>query len=234
MNISTTSWHGADAVRLVPDVSTSASYHAAMDTSLTQQQTGPARRPRVGAAGWPSLMLCALLTACGGGDNDNSPPPGSGNNPDVQGNCSLGTQSEFQKALMDRINAERAAGADCGSAGVFAATTAVTWNDLLRQASDNHALDMSQKNYFSHTSTDGRTLGNRVTAVGYPWTTLGENIAAGQADVKAVMDAWMSSPGHCANIMSPSFKEVGVACELAASTSNTYKTYWVMDLGSRQ
>lgn len=48
------------------------------------------------------------------------------------------------------------------------------------------------------------------------------------------MDGWLASPGHCANIMNASFQEVGVSCRVAASTANTYSTYWVMDLGTRR
>lgn len=210
-----------------------------MDTLLTQSgqksQGAPSakRACRHAKAAWPALLLTLSLVACGGGGKD-SDSTDNGTNPEVLGNCGLATQTAFQKDLLDRINAMRTAGADCGTSGVFAATDPVTWNDLLTQASDNHAIDMSAKNYFSHTSQDGKTLGDRVTAVGYPWSALGENIAAGQDSVKSAMDAWAGSAGHCANIMSPSFKEVGVACELAASTTNTYKTYWVMDLGARR
>ncbi|WP_255370195.1 CAP domain-containing protein [Roseateles sp. YR242] len=204
-----------------------------MDTHSTQMRACPPAQGRLRKAAWPALVLTLTLAACGGGGKD-ADSTDTGGTPDVLGTCGLATPSEFQKDLLARINALRAAGADCGSGGVFAATDPVTWNDLLAQASDDHATDMSAKNYFSHTSADGRTLGDRVTAVGYPWSALGENIAAGQDTAESVMAAWKGSPGHCANIMSPSFKEVGVACELAAATTNTYKTYWVMDLGTRK
>jgi uncharacterized protein YkwD len=89
---------------------------------------------------------------------------------------------------------------------------------------------MSANNYFSHTSLDGRTLSQRADATGYLWTMLGENIAAGQIGVEAVVNAWMASPGHCANIMRPEFTEMGVAC-VPGTSSDTYATYWTMELG---
>ncbi|WAC72313.1 CAP domain-containing protein [Roseateles sp. SL47] len=206
-----------------------------MDTFLTHTPAlrAPHTRPR--KATWPAVLITLVLTACGGGGSDSSSSDGNtGTTPQAEGNCGLAAQAAFQQDLLDRINAARAAGANCGSSGVFAATTSVSWNSLLTQAANNHALDMTSKNFFSHTGSNGSSLGDRVTAVGYPWSALGENIAAGQPTVKDVMDAWMDSPGHCANIMSPSFTEVGVSCQLAASTSNPYSTYWVMDLGARR
>ena len=77
---------------------------------------------------------------------------------------------------------------------------------------------------------DGRTLGDRVSAAGYAWSSLGENIAAGYPGIDAVMDGWIASPGHCANLMNAGFTEVGVVCVPGAAGA-TYSTYWTMDLG---
>ena len=106
----------------------------------------------------------------------------------------------------------------------------MAWNDLLTQAAAGHALDMAMKNYFSHTSADGRTLADRINATGYTWSALGENIAAGYPSVNAVVDGWMASDGHCANLMSPNFRDIGFACVAGTSTS-AYRTYWTLDLG---
>ena len=91
---------------------------------------------------------------------------------------------------------------------------------------------MATKNYFSHTSLDGRTFVDRINATGYAWSNIGENIAAGYSTVNAVVDGWMASDGHCANIMNPNFRDVGVAC--VASSTSTYKTYWTMDAGKQR
>ncbi len=121
-------------------------------------------------------------------------------------------------------------GADCRSAGRFAPTEPVTWNSPLTQAAAGHSQDMVARNYFSHTSADGRTLVDRVTATGYSWSSLGENIAAGYPSVNAVVDGWIASDGHCANLMNPAFRDIGLAC-VPGTSSNTYKTYWTLDLG---
>ena len=86
---------------------------------------------------------------------------------------------------------------------------------------------MAVQNYFSHTSKDGRSMVDRINATGYTWSTVGENIAAGYPTVNAVVDGWMASDGHCANIMNPAFKDVAVAC--VPSSTSTYRSYWTMD-----
>ncbi len=128
------------------------------------------------------------------------------------------------------MNQVRAAGANCGSKGVFAPAAALTWNPKLTDAASAHSIDMAAKNYFSHTSADGRTLGDRVNATGYAWGGLGENIAAGYVGINSVMDGWVASDGHCENLMNPSLTEVGLACAPGVSGSS-YSTYWTMDLG---
>lgn len=136
----------------------------------------------------------------------------------------------FQAAMLARVNQWRASGASCRTAGSFAPTTALTWNARLQQAATGHSQDMVKNNFFSHTSYDGRTFVTRINNVGYNWSSIGENIAAGQPTVIAVVDGWMASDGHCKNIMNPNFKEVGVAC-VPGTAANTYKKYWTMDLG---
>jgi len=139
--------------------------------------------------------------------------------------CSL---SNFQTDLMALINQARASARTCGSTA-YPAAPAVAWNSKLFHASAGHSADMASQNYFSHTSLDGRTFDQRITAAGYAWSTIGENIAAGQGSVSAVMDGWLASPGHCSNIMNSRFTEVGVAC--VVNNSSTYRSYWTMDLG---
>ena len=137
--------------------------------------------------------------------------------------------ANFQASVLARVNQYRAAGASCRTRGQFAPTQALVWNTKLLQAAAGHSTDMATKNYFSHTSKDGRTMVDRINATRYVWSTIGENIAAGYPSVNAVVDGWMASDGHCANLMNPAFKDVGMAC--VASSTSTYRTYWTMDLG---
>ena len=136
---------------------------------------------------------------------------------------------DFQAAVLARINRYRAAGASCGSAGTFAAVPPLAWNAALAQAAAGHSQDMATYNYFSHTSRDGRSMVDRINAAGYLWSSIGENIAAGYPTTDAVIDGWMASDGHCANLMNPNFRDTGLAC--VANPDSTYKTYWTMDAG---
>jgi len=153
--------------------------------------------------------------------------PAAGAAASVGSTCNL---ADFRSTVLARINQVRAKGADCGVDGVFVAAAALTWNDKLTAAAEGHSQDMAAKNYFSHTSADGRTLADRINASGYAWSSAGENIAAGYPNVNAVMDGWIASPGHCANLMNAGFAEVGVVC-VPGLAGDTYSTYWTMDLG---
>ena len=88
---------------------------------------------------------------------------------------------------------------------------------------------MATKNYFSHTSLDGRTVAQRITATGYAWRAIGENIAAGQTTPEQVVAGWLQSEGHCRNIMNPAYQELGVGY----AQDGSYGTTWVQDFGAR-
>jgi uncharacterized protein YkwD len=144
--------------------------------------------------------------------------------------CNL---ANFASEALALVNQHRAAGASCGSRGSFPPVATLAWNDPLTQASLVHSDDMVARNFFSHTGSNGSSAGDRATAAGYPWRTWGENIAAGQPTVASVVDAWMKSDGHCANIMNASMRDIGLAC-VSGSASNTYRTYWTMSLGAQR
>ncbi len=177
-------------------------------------------------------MLAALLAGCGGGGDDTSESPSdpSANDPHApptaDATCAL---PDFTNAVMARVNQWRASGADCGSEGRFGAAAPLAWNASLAQAAAGHSKDMVANNFFSHTGSNGSSMGQRITATGYHWGAAGENIAAGQSTVQSVVDGWIASPGHCANIMNPAYQHVGVAC-VKGTSSNAYPTYWTMDL----
>lgn len=143
---------------------------------------------------------------------------------DARLTCNL---PNFQQEILDRVNQARAAGRTCGTK-TYGSAPALRWNGVLFNAAGAHSTDMAANNYFSHTSQDGRNPGQRITGAGYAWSAYGENIAAGQTSAQAVVDGWLASPGHCANIMNASYADIGTAC--VASSTSTYRTYWTMDL----
>jgi uncharacterized protein YkwD len=138
------------------------------------------------------------------------------------------SNERFKQEFLDRINLARSKGCNCGRT-YFPPAPPLIWNDDLENAARGHALDMSERNYFSHTSKDGRSMSDRVTEAGYNFKgyksfIVGENIAQGQMSIPEVMDGWLKSEGHCRNLMNPAFKEVGVS---------EIDHYWVQDFGGR-
>lgn len=142
--------------------------------------------------------------------------------------CNLLEESAFREEILRQVNALRAQTQQCGDA-VFQASTMLTWNARLQSAAHEHAAQMAVTNLFSHSSMDGRELRDRALAVGYNYVMLGENIAAGQVSISAVIQAWLKSPSHCAQMLRPEFNEVAVAC--IAKPKTYYGRYWVMNLG---
>ncbi|MDP3954279.1 MAG: CAP domain-containing protein [bacterium] len=85
-------------------------------------------------------------------------------------------------------------------------------NPSLSQAALFKANDMLQGQYFEHVSPSGKGPDFWVSGVGYEYITIGENLALGNfADDKELVQAWMDSPGHRANILSNRFTEIGIA-----------------------
>jgi len=102
-------------------------------------------------------------------------------------------------------------------------------NDQLAVSSRGHAIDMATNDYFSHDSLDGRAFSDRISAAGYTYASCAENIAAGYADAEAVVNGWMNSPGHRANILNEDFCDIGVG--YAYNAAREYKHYWTQNFG---
>src|SRR5438067_11139864 len=108
----------------------------------------------------------------------------------------------------------------------------------LTLAAQRHADDEAAHSYSDHTGTDGSNPQQRMIAAGYAGRWYGENIgysygvnAAPWTD-QDMMNWWMNSPGHRANILSSNYTEVGVACVDRVIGATTYR-YWVVDFGAR-
>jgi uncharacterized protein YkwD len=93
----------------------------------------------------------------------------------------------------------------------------------LTRSAQRHASDMSERNYFGHTSLSGRTWDQRIRAAGYSEPG-GENIAYGFKSARYVVRAWMISPSHRRNILTCSFKKLGVGYARDGGI-------WVQDFG---
>ena len=106
----------------------------------------------------------------------------------------------------------------------------LSFNSKLQKAAQSHADDMDRTGrYLAHDSSDGRVLRDRIDDVDYDWSYIAENAATGQASPKAVVQSWMNSPGHRANMLDPEIKEIGVGYAIDDVSATPY---WVQNFGS--
>lgn len=153
----------------------------------------------------PDIMIPTLPTV-----------PTNATDPTAPTETSVKTDSKLAKEVLALVNAERA---KVGAAPL-------TWDSTLAKIAEDYSVDMVKTNNFSHTGKDGSTLGSRLAKGGVKYTTTaGENIAFGQKTAKAVVESWMKSEGHKANILNPKFTKMGVG--VAYDSNGT--PYWTQD-----
>jgi uncharacterized protein YkwD len=134
---------------------------------------------------------------------------------------SAATLAEMASQVLTLVNAQRSAN------GLDPLQRA----SELDRAARSHSEEMAQGDFLGHAGSDGSNPAQRMQAAGYQWYTWAENVAAGYPSAQAVVDAWMNSPGHRTNILSPSFKEIGIA--LVHRSGTRYGYYWTQDFGAR-
>ena len=132
-------------------------------------------------------------------------------------------QKAFEDQLFEIVNRVRQAGTTCGSHGPQQPVEALTTSDIATCAARVHTLDQIERNYSAHESPEGQTPKERVRLAGLEKVTVGENLDAVEAKIEGnidrdrlpihspeqVVDDWLSSPGHCLNLMRASFTQVG-------------------------
>ena len=156
---------------------------------------------------------------------------GNKNETEVMSAVAAENSLEMEQEVLELVNDVRSKGATCGDV-YKPPVQELEWNEQLRNAAEGHSRDMADKNYFSHTSPDGKSFVDRINRAGYTgYRTVGENIAAGYGTAASVMEGWMRSPGHCNNIMNPAFREMGVG--YAYNSGSQYKQYWTQNFGSK-
>jgi uncharacterized protein YkwD len=127
-------------------------------------------------------------------------------------------QTDFEEQVVILTNQERQK-YGCGP---------LTMDARLRAAAEGHSQDMALNDFFDHTGSDGSTVGTRVSAQGYSWSWVAENIAAGYPSPESVVAGWMASSGHRANILNCNFVHIGVGYYyLQNDTGNeNWHHYW--------
>ena len=134
------------------------------------------------------------------------------------------------KRILAAVNAARATARKCGPT-TFAAVPALAWNAKLAAAAQAHSDDMARNNFFDHAGKDGRQASARATQAGYGWRSVGENIAKGQESPEAAVKSWVASAGHCANLMSGQYKDMGAAYALGRG-GEPGAIYWTQVFGA--
>lgn len=125
------------------------------------------------------------------------------------------------------VNRLRAKGFTCPKGQRFAPNKVpLKFDCRLWRASQLHSKDMANKNYFSHTSKDGRSPWDRAKKQGI--NAGAENIAAGRETASAVLEQWKKSDGHCRGMMNAAMKTFGVG--YGHNSKASYRHYWTQML----
>ncbi|EFL28879.1 allergen V5/Tpx-1 related protein [Streptomyces himastatinicus ATCC 53653] len=124
----------------------------------------------------------------------------------------------FASEVITLTNAERAA----------ARLAPLAPDPRLTAAAQAHSDDMVARDFYDHTSPEGRQPWDRAATAGATHRGIGENIACGQRGPAEVVRGWMNSPGHRANILKPAFTHIGVGY----ATGSRAGTYWTQVFGA--
>ena len=138
---------------------------------------------------------------------EETPDNGTEQNPEDNNNGT--SQGDFASQVVALVNAERA------KQGL----SALTIDTKVQQAALMRAKESAQS--FSHTRPNGSSFSTALTEAGVPYTRSGENIAYGQTTPQQVVQAWMDSAGHRANILDAGFTHIGVGYAVVDGTA-----YW--------
>lgn len=138
------------------------------------------------------------------------------------------TADELEREVLRLVNVARSQTRWCGPTEMVA-TTALAGQPQLGAAARAYATRMGTESFFSHYDAAGGGPVDRAKAAGYTGSFIGENIAAGYGSPQDVVTAWLRSPGHCQNLMSPHAEELGVGFARVSGSSMT--TYWVQMFG---
>lgn len=138
------------------------------------------------------------------------------------------TSLEYE--IFQLTNQARSVGRTCGNYGYFGPAPALKPHSLLVRSARAHSKDMAERDYFAHQNPEGHEPWDRVSAVGYSWSRVGENIAAGYTSAEAVVDGWVTSPGHCQVLMTKEYTEMGVGHH--AHSGSKYKNYYTKNFAT--
>ncbi len=153
-----------------------------------------------------------------------------------------------KKMYLKYINKIRSKSQYCGKYGLFHATTPVKWSDRLYESAKEHSLDMAINQSFSHKGSGknsdrsgisqgtNSTPSTRASYHRYRGGIVGENIALGygkdNSSIQSAIRSWLNSDSHCANLMSPQYRNMGMSLVENKISKNKSHFYWSQELGT--
>ncbi len=138
-------------------------------------------------------------------------------------------QGAISRRVLQLANQARAHARRCGPTP-FAAVPPLVLNTTLAHVALSYAQQMALYGYMDHTGRDGSSPEARISRSGYRWNEVGENLASGIMTAEEVVNGWLHSPEHCANLMDPLFRQMGVA--FAVNPHDNKGVYWAMEFGT--
>jgi uncharacterized protein YkwD len=199
---------------LSPQERTSAPASQGEAPSSAPVTTPPASRPPAPAPA-PATPSAPPTTAPSSSASATTTAPSPSATPSASASQPATADTSPEGQVLTLVNVERAK----------IGCSPLVMDQPLAKLAEDFTKDMAQRNFFDHTDPDGDDPWERAKLAGI--TDLGgENIARGQADAAAVMDAWMNSPGHRANILNCDFKTLGVGAYFG-----TGGPWWTQDFG---
>jgi uncharacterized protein YkwD len=177
----------------------------------------PRRAPA--AADWRALAAAALLLA-------GAAAAGSS---DASAFESCIDDQQLQQAVVQLNALRRDSAAPCAAPGA-AAMQRLHWEARLALSAHEQALDLAARDQLSHVDSRNRGPRTRLRSVGCAAAGAGENLTAGQTAIEDTLQAWMASPWHCANLMQPEHRDIGLVC--VQRRGSRYERFWVAHFGA--
>jgi uncharacterized protein YkwD len=159
-----------------------------------------------------ALAIPLLVGSCGIALPDPASWPGGDGPPNSHSSCPATRAQE----VLDAVNRERSRH---GLPPMLA-------HAALARAASAHSADQARQGRLSHTGSDGSTVGQRLQREGYRWSSVGENVAGGQATAAEVVAAWIGSPGHRAIMLTAGENHAGVG--YAAAAQHPLRHFWTL------
>jgi uncharacterized protein YkwD len=164
-------------------------------------------------------LLTNLLAALLGGQTSVPAPQPSTPGATAPAPIPMTVAADLEDRVVTLVNKRRAR----------AGCRALRPNEKLRASARTHSVGMAQYRTMTHYLPGEAGLGERITFAGYHgWRRVAENVATGYGSPKAVMEAWMASPGHRANILDCRLRHLGVGV-----VAQGYQLWWTQDFARR-